>query len=52
MYLIIHDDGSLQSVDNLEPDTLKAAEDGYIDIVIYENDKYYSYGNNEWKEIK
>ena len=53
MYLLIHDDGSLQAVKELQEDVFDAASDGYVEIVDISGDVPLLYKHNAaWVKIK
>jgi len=51
MYLLIHEDGSLQTVLELDDGVLPAADDGYIDVVDVSSEEPLQYHQNEWHKI-
>ena len=51
MYLLIHEDGSLQTATELAEDVFKAADDGYIDVVDVTGEVPFQYLRNEWHKI-
>jgi len=51
MYLLIHEDGSLQTAEKLEEDIFKSADDGYVDIIDVSNKEPLQYYENEWHKI-
>ena len=49
MYLLIFEDGEIQTVDKIEGDTMGAADDGYVDIIdISGCDNPLQYSDGEW----
>ena len=49
MYLMIFEDSSLSTIDELTDDDKQAADDGYLDIIDFDTHEQYSQG--EWHLI-
>ena len=51
MYLLIYEDNSLQTAVELDEDTFKAADEGYIDIVDITGETPFQYYQKGWHKI-
>jgi len=51
MYLLIHEDGSLQTTVELTNDVFEAADDGCVDIIDITGEKPFQYYQGEWHKI-
>ncbi len=51
MYLLIYEDGSLQTATTLADDVFAAADDGYVDVIDVSGDAPLQYHQDEWHKI-
>ena len=51
MFLVIYEDGSIETADDIKDDTFEAADNGYVDIINISNAIPTQYGDGEWHEI-
>lgn len=51
MYLLIYEDGSLQTTIELTDDMFEAADDGIVEIIDVTGEVPFQYYQNEWHKI-
>jgi len=51
-YLVVHDDGYMEVISDIDDSTYESWDDGYLDVVKVEEDKFYFLsGRDEWTEV-